>query len=80
MKLLLISHQNTTWDITDLPLLQWYEVESEARYIDQYDKNKIKKIYYTIKTTYGSIYWIEKENFLTQEECREQNLNNLLDT
>jgi hypothetical protein len=37
MKLLLISHQNTTynWDISELPLLQWYEVKSEAR---EYDK------------------------------------------
>jgi hypothetical protein len=78
MKLLLISHQNTTWDISELPLLQWYEVKSEAR---EYDKmNKIEKIYFTIKTPEGSISWIEKENFLTQEEWREKKLNNLLNT
>ena len=78
MKLLLISHNNTTWDISDLPLNQWYEVEAEITERD--NDNNIKNIFYSIKTHYGSISWIRKENFLTPEQWREQKLNNLLNT
>ena len=78
MKLVLISHNNTTWDISDLPLNQWYEVEAEITERD--NDNNIKNIFYSIKTHYGSISWIRKENFLTPEQWREQKLNNLLNT
>lgn len=75
MKLLLISHNNTTWDISELPFYQWYEVESE---IKEYDKmNRIENIFFSIKTPHGQIGWIEKENFLTLQEWREKNLQQL---
>lgn len=75
MKLLLISHNNTTWDISDLPLNQWYEVEAEIKERD--NDNNIKNIFYSIKTHYGSISWVPKENFLTKDEWRNKNLQEL---
>ena len=69
MKLLLISHNRTTWDISDLPLNQWYEVEAEIKERDN--------IFYSIKTHYGSISWIPKENFLTKDEWRNKKLKEL---
>lgn len=75
MKLLLISHNNTTWDISHLPLYQWYEVTSE---INHYTQDNIRFYsLYNIKTPEGEIGWIPKENFLTLEEWRNKQLNQL---
>jgi hypothetical protein len=78
MKLLLIKHQSpeykTTWDITHLPLLQWYEVKSQSHLPELH----IGEIYYTIKTTYRSIGWIPESFFLTEEQWRDKQLNNIL--
>ena len=74
MKLLLIKHQSpeykTTWDITFLPLMQWYEVIQTL--------TKKDKTFYTIKTPKGSIGWIPESFFLTEEEWRDKQLNKIL--
>ena len=79
MKLLLIKHQSpeykTGWDISDLPLYQWYEVESQE---NKFIYKKIKENYYTIKTPKGSIGWIPESFFLTKEEWRDKQLNKIL--
>jgi len=78
MKLLLIKHispeYKTTWDITHLPLHQWYEIESKSNSL-----NPTQEIFYRIKTPYGSIGWIPQSFFLTKEECREKRLDLLLE-
>lgn len=78
MKLLLIKHQSpeykTAWDITHLPLLQWYEVQSQS-YLPELHRCEI---YYTIKTPYGSIGWIPESFFLTEEQWRDKQLDNIL--
>lgn len=74
-KLLLISHENTSWNISSndicyTPLNKWYEVESVAL------SSEGQVI--SIKTHYGSIGWIPRKNFLSQEEWRNKQLNELL--
>jgi hypothetical protein len=76
MKLLLISHNNTTWDISHLPLNQWYEVTSEINNCTQ-DNIRFYSLY-NIKIPGGEIGWIPQENFLTVEEWRDKQLQKLI--
>ena len=71
MKLLLISHENTSWDITHLPLNKWYQIDSMAESED-------KSIFISIELSNGSIGWIPRKNFLDKNELRESNLSELL--
>jgi len=77
MKLLLIKHHSpeykTTWDITHLKLNKWYQVESQS-------KNPLNpnEQFYNIKTPYGSIGWIPESFFLTEEQWRDKQLDNIL--
>lgn len=79
MKAILIKHESpeikTAWHISDLPLNQWYEVQSQA---DSVNSDGEKKIYYTIKTPKGSIGWIPQSFFMTEEEWREEQINKIL--
>ena len=77
MKLILIKHVSRLkgWDISWLPLDQWYEVD---RTLSGGTDELIKK-FYSIKTNSETIGWIPEDVFLTQDEWREEQLNKIID-
>jgi hypothetical protein len=76
MKLILIKHVSRLkgWDISWLPLDQWYEVD---RTLSGGTDELIKK-FYSIKTNSGTIGWIPEDVFLTQDEWRKEQLNKII--
>jgi hypothetical protein len=81
MKLLLIKHVSrlkdacwTGWDISWLPLDQWYEVDCTL----SGGTDELIKKFYSIKTNSGTIGWIPEDVFLTQDEWREEQLNKII--
>jgi hypothetical protein len=90
MKLLLIKHESheslqykTLWDITHLPLNEWYEVQSQSSsnnpiITEALKRHSTHETFYTIKTPYGSIGWIPQSFFLTEEEWRDKQIDNIL--